>query len=57
MSERSDARWRSIARSLQIVGGLGFVAFFLSFLILVLVYFSSLDMRVPLTLASSQTIQ
>jgi hypothetical protein len=47
MSERSDARWRSIARSLQIVGGLGFVAFFLSFLILVLVYFSSYRPEIP----------
>jgi hypothetical protein len=47
MSERSDARWLSIARSLQIVGGLGFVAFSLSFLILVLVYFSSYRPEIP----------
>jgi hypothetical protein len=47
MSERSDARWRSIGRSLQIVGGVCFVAFFLSLLILVLAYYPSHRPEVP----------
>jgi hypothetical protein len=47
MSERSDARWRSIARSLQIVGGVCFVVFFLSLLVLVLAYYPSYRPEAP----------
>jgi hypothetical protein len=39
MSTRSDHRWRSIAKWLRIVGGVSWVCAFLSFLVLVQVYY------------------
>jgi hypothetical protein len=47
MSDKSDARWRSIAKSLRFVGGVCFVAFFLSHLTLVLAYYPSYRPEAP----------
>jgi hypothetical protein len=49
MSDKSDARWRLVAKWFRMIGGVCSVAFFLYYLALVQVYYPSLSAGSALT--------